>query len=49
MKGYPVEVKNEAQGDDPALAAKLWDLSEKSDGRSLRLFRCLIPQSIVPP
>ena len=32
MKGYPVEVKNEAQGDDPALAAKLWDLSENLTG-----------------
>ena len=32
MKGYPVEVKNEAQADDPALAAKLWDLSEKLTG-----------------
>ena len=32
MKGHPVEVKNEAQGDDPALAAKLWDLSENLTG-----------------
>jgi NAD(P)-dependent dehydrogenase (short-subunit alcohol dehydrogenase family) len=32
MKGYPVEVKNEAQADDPALAARLWDLSEKLTG-----------------
>jgi hypothetical protein len=32
MKGYPVEVKAEAQANDPALAAKLWDLSEKLTG-----------------
>ncbi len=32
MKGYPVEVKNEVQADDPALAARLWDLSEKLTG-----------------
>lgn len=32
MKGYPVEVKAEAQANDPALAAQLWDLSEKLTG-----------------
>jgi NAD(P)-dependent dehydrogenase (short-subunit alcohol dehydrogenase family) len=32
MKGQPVEVKAEAQANDPVLAAKLWDLSEKLTG-----------------
>jgi NAD(P)-dependent dehydrogenase (short-subunit alcohol dehydrogenase family) len=32
MKGYPAEVKAEAQASDPALAARLWDLSEKLTG-----------------
>lgn len=32
MKGYPVEVEPEAQAKDPALAAKLWEVSEKLTG-----------------
>ncbi len=32
MKGYPVEVQPEAPANDPALAAKLWDVSEQLTG-----------------